>query len=179
MKTKILLLITLIVILFASCSKDDETDTIWKESNEAAFAKTASKSEFQRIASESKNGSIAYRAIKSGEGGTPLFTDKVKVLYHGWFKQIDWNQGDIITDESGNRITNKIVFDSTADRNDVPSIFEVYGVVDGFSTALQHMKEGDIWEVWIPWILGYGDRRQSSIPPHTTLVFEIELLEVM
>ncbi|MFA7065782.1 MAG: FKBP-type peptidyl-prolyl cis-trans isomerase, partial [Dysgonamonadaceae bacterium] len=55
----------------------------------------------------------------------------------------------------------------------------VSGVVDGFSTALQHMKEGDKWEVWIPWQLGYGERGQSPIPGYTTLVFEIELVEVL
>lgn len=55
----------------------------------------------------------------------------------------------------------------------------INGVIDGFSTALQHMKEGDIWEIWVPWELGYGSSGSGSIPGYTTLVFEIELMEIM
>ena len=180
MRIKLLLLFTLAALVFASCSKkDDETDAIWKDNNEAAFLKTAALPEFKTIKSESKNGSIAYKVIKSGEGKTPFYTDRVKVLYTGWFKMIDWNKPDIFTNENGVKVTNKVIFDSTANRNDVPSIFTVSGVVDGVSTALQHMQVGDKWEVWIPARLGYGERSQSNIPGFTTLVFEIELLEIL
>ena len=179
MKTKILILFTLVALVFASCSKDDETDTQWKDANEAAFAKTAASSEYKTIESQSRAGSIAYRVIKSGQGKTPLFTDNVKVLYTGWFKRVDWNKDDIYTNEDGRKITNKYVFDSTSDRSDIPSVFRVSGVVDGFATALQNMKVGDKWEVWMPWKLGYGAMGQSSIPAYTTLVFEIELVEIL
>ena len=179
MKTKLLLLFTLAALVFASCSKDDETENVWKDNNEAAYEKTAASGEFKTIASASKAGTIAYRVIKSGNGNTPLYTDGVKVLYTGWYKRSDWTKDDIYTDKDGNKITNKYIFDSTSDRGDVPSIFGVSGVVDGFSTALQHMKEGDKWEVWMPWRLAYGERGQSSIPGYTTLVFEIELLEIL
>ena len=179
MRTKLLLLFTLAALIFASCSKDDETDTIWEDNNKAAFEKTAALPEYKTIQSESKNGSIAYKVIKSGEGKTPLFTDRVKILYTGWFKLVDWNKGDIFTNENGVKVTNKFIFDSTANRNDVPSIFRVSGVVDGFSTALQYMKVGDKWEVWMPYRLGYGERSQGNIPGFTTLVFEIELLEIL
>ena len=103
----------------------------------------------------------------------------MKVLYTGWFKSVDWNKPDTFVNEAGIKITNKYIFDSTANRNDVPSIFPVSGVVDGFSTALQHMSVGDKWEVWIPAKLGYGGTPQQGIPANTTLVFEIELLEIL
>lgn len=179
MRTKLLLLFTLAALVFASCSKDDETDTIWKDNNEAAFMITAALPEYKTIQSESKNGSIAYKVMKSGEGKTPLFTDRVKVLYTGWYKMVDWNKGDFYTNENGVKVANKFIFDSTANRNNVPSIFSVSGVVDGFSTALQHMKVGEKWEVWIPSRLGYGERGQNNIPGFTSLVFEIELLEIL
>lgn len=179
MKIKLLLLFTLAALVFASCSKEDDTDTQWKDANEAAFAKTATSSEYRTIESQSRAGSIAYRVIKSGEGKTPLYTDNVKVLYTGWFKTVDWNKPDTYTNEDGKKVTNKYIFDSTANRNDVPSVFRVSGVVDGFSTALQHMKVGDKWEVWMPWKLGYGAVGQSSIPAYTTLVFEIELVDIL
>ena len=172
MRTRILFLVTLAALLLASCSKDDETDEIWAENNRAAFYKTASSEGYKTIESASKTGSIAYKVIKSGE-------DQVKVLYTGWYKDVDWSKGDSFKNEDGITIRNKIIFDSTANRNNVESIFEVKGVVDGFSTALQHMKEGDKWEVWIPAELGYGTAKQSNIPANTTLVFEIELVEVL
>lgn len=179
MRTKLLLLLTLVALVFASCSKDDETDTIWIENNRAAFNKTAASEGFKTIQSESKIGSIAYKVIKSGEGKTPLYTDQVRVLYTGWYKNVDWNKGDTFKNEDGITIRNKIVFDSTDNRGGVPSRLNVGNVVDGFSTALQYMKEGDKWEVWIPAELGYGVVSQSSIPANTTLVFEIELVEVL
>ncbi len=179
MKTKLLLLVTLAALIFASCSKEDDTDTKWREANEAAFAKTAASSEYKSIESQSKMGSIAYRVIKSGDGKTPLYTDKVKVLYEGSFKLIDWNKDNTYIDENGISVKNKYVFDSTANRNNAPSDFDVRGVVDGFGTALQHMKVGDKWEVWIPWRLAYGVNGSQVIPGYTTLVFEIELLEIL
>ena len=179
MKIKTFLLFTLSALIFASCSKDDETDTIWRENNEAAFAKIAASSEYKKEESPSKNGSIAYRVIKSGDGERPLYTDRVKVLYTGWYKRYDWDKGDTYTNEDGVKIINKVIFDSTAKRENVQSEFAVSGVVDGFSTALQHMKVGDKWEVWIPWRLAYGATGSQAIRPYTTLVFEIELMEIV
>lgn len=179
MKTKLLFLVTLAALIFASCSKDDETDTRWKDANEAAFAKTAASGEYKTIEAPSKMGSIAYKVLKSGDGETPVYNDMVLVLYTGWFKSVDWNKEDTYTNEDGLTIRNKYIFDSTANRNDYPATFEVNRVVDGFSTALQHMKVGDKWEVWMPWRLGYGANGSNAIPAHTTLVFEIELLEIL
>jgi len=51
----------------------------------------------------------------------------------------------------------------------------VSGVVDGFTTALQHMRKGDRWKVYIPYQLGYGESANSSIPGYSTLVFDITL----
>ena len=181
MKTKLLFILTLAALVFASCSKDDETDTIWKDNNEAAFAKTAAMPEYKPIKSASNSGIIAYKVLKEGDGdgNSPLYTDRVKVLYTGWFKRVDWNKEDIFTNEDGRTIKNKYIFDSTDNRNGVASEFVVSGVVDGFSTALQHMKVGDKWEVWMPPKLGYGASGKNPIQPFTTLVFEVELVEIL
>ena len=72
MRTKLLLLITLAALVFASCSKDDETDTVWAENSVAAFNRIAASAEYKTIESQSKAGSIAYKVIKSGDGKTPL-----------------------------------------------------------------------------------------------------------
>ncbi len=178
MRTKILLLLTLAALVFASCSKDDETDAVWEENNKTAFLKTATSSEYKTIESASKNGSIAYKVLKSGneDASSPLYTDQVRILYTGWYKQFDWSKQDTYVDDDGVKLYNKYIFDSTGGN---ARRFEVKDLVDGFTTALQHMKVGDKWEVWIPARLGYGMTPRQNIPANTTLVFEIELLKIL
>ena len=60
---------------------------------------------------------------------------------------------------------------------DVPSTMAVNGVVEGFSTAVQHMHRGDKWRIIVPYQLGYGTTARTSIPAYSTLVFEIELID--
>ncbi len=184
MKLKLFTILSLIGILaIVSCNKTETFDDRWKNENEAQFAKIVADPEYTKLESQSGEGYIMYKVLESGEGLTPCFTDRVKVLYTGWYKNI-WTKPDTYTDENGNVITNKIIFESTANMNDIPIDFDVsplsqYGVVDGYSTALQHMKEGDKWEIWIPWNLGYGAIGRNNIRGYTTLAFEIELLEVL
>mgnify|MGYP001008427351 CR=1 FL=1 len=167
------------IIFFAACDKEETNDDQWKNANEAQFAKMSTNAEYKRINSATTAGYIMYKELKSGNGATPYFTDRVKVLYTGWYKR-DWTQPkDTYTDSQGNTIINKIIFDST-NRN-IPSEFAVKGLIDGFTTALQHMQVGDKWEVWIPWKLAYGASGYSSgnIPGYTMLVFEIELVSIV
>lgn len=187
---KILFFLTTLCALFIFSSCGDQTETFddtWKNGNEAQFAKIVANSEYKKLESQSNNGFIMYKVLKEGTGKTtPFFTDKVKVLYTGWYKN-EWTKEDTYTGEHGNIITNKIVFDSSANRNNIPSIFKVGDpnpssrLIDGFTTALQHMKEGDKWEIWIPWSLAYGamGNPNGNIKGYTTLVFEVELVEIL
>ena len=179
MKLKLSLLLSLFAfILFSSCNEEETFDEKWKLDNEAQFSKISSNSEYSKINSTSGIVFIMYKVIESGEGEvSPIFTDVVKVRYTGWYKS-DWTKPDKYNDDKGNVIINKVVFDTTS-KNDVPRSFSVNGVVDGFSTALQHMKVGDKWEVWMPWRLAYGVTGKGNIPGYTTLVFEIELVEIV
>lgn len=167
----------LVVVLFISCDKTETFDEQWKEANEQMFALIYDDSQYHEIKSFTNWGSIMYKEIESGYGATPFFTDKVKVLYTGWFKY-DWTKPDTYQDNKGNVIYNKKVFDTTSNNN-IPRKMVVNEFIDGLITALQHMQVGDKWEVWIPWQLGYYDVGSGSIPGHTTLVFEIELVEVI
>ncbi len=102
---------------------------------------------------------LQYRVMKSGSGKSPSPTDKVTTHYHG--KLIDGT-----------------VFDSSVNRNS-PATFPVNGVIQGWQEALPLMKEGDKWELFIPYTLAYGENGAGgSIPPFATLIFEVELITV-
>jgi len=102
---------------------------------------------------------LQYKVIKEGTGQTPKADDKVKTHYRG-------------------TLINGTEFDSSYKRNK-PAEFAVNGVIPGWTEALQLMKEGCKWELYIPANLAYGERGRPGIPPNSTLIFEIELLEVV
>ena len=69
------------------------------------------------------------------------------------------------------------VFDSSVDRGQ-PATFGVTQVIQGWVEALQLMKVGEKWRLFIPSALAYGESGSGSIPPNSTLIFEVELLEI-
>lgn len=179
----------LVVMLFtlAACSDDDDKiviDEAWKEINLAAFdarlqdAKTDTT--LFTINSESGNGQIICKILKKGEGTeTIYYTSKVNCYYKGCF--VTNEDGEVVADRDS-VLTQGEVFDSRLRENgDDKVLFEVddSGLRDGFATALQHMHEGDIWEVWMPYQLGYGVSGYDDIKPYTTLVFQIEVTDIV
>jgi len=102
---------------------------------------------------------LKYNVLRAGSGAKPSKSDVVKVHYTGTF-------------------SNGEVFDSSVDRGQ-PVTFPVSGVIEGWTEALQLMREGAKMEVEIPSHLAYGEAGNRSIGPNETLFFEIELLEVM
>ncbi len=102
---------------------------------------------------------LQYEVIKSGSGATPSASDKVTVHYTGTL--LDGSK-----------------FDSSVDRGQ-PATFPVNGVIAGWTEALQLMKEGDKWRLYIPFALAYGERGAGQdIPPFSTLIFDVELIKV-
>jgi FKBP-type peptidyl-prolyl cis-trans isomerase FklB len=102
---------------------------------------------------------LQYKVITEGSGKTPKATDKVSVHYKG-------------------TLLNGKEFDSSYKRNQ-PAEFPVNGVIKGWTEALQLMKEGSKWMLYIPSDLAYGARGAGGdIGPNATLIFEVELLEV-
>lgn len=168
--------------LFSSCSKNDDekiyiVDDKWQADNEKVFNEIAANSEYTKLESLSGMGSVYYKVLKKGTSEEPIYYNStVKVYYHG-----------ISMDESSRKMT--YFFDSKDPQIDPSQKWAIFGVnvlVDGFTTALQHMHPGDRWEIWIPWQLGYGatgnrDLRGQSIRPwaYSTLRFELEVIEVL
>ena len=103
---------------------------------------------------------LQYKVITEGKGRKPGRTDKVKCHYLGTFP-------------------NGTKFDSSYDRGE-PAVFGVNQVIAGWTEALQLMGEGSKWELYIPYNLGYGEHgAPGAIPPYSTLVFTVELIEVL
>ena len=102
---------------------------------------------------------LQYKVIKQGKGAVPTEKNTVKVHYKGTL--IDGTE-----------------FDSSYSRKE-PSSFPVTGVIKGWTEALTMMPVGSKWELYIPQELAYGSRNQSKIKPFSTLVFEVELLEIV
>lgn len=102
---------------------------------------------------------LQYKVIKEGTGATPSATDTVRVHY----------TGTLVDGEK---------FDSSYDRGE-PAEFPVNGVIKGWTEALQIMKEGSKWQLVIPADLGYGESGGGPIPPNATLLFDVELLEIV
>ena len=102
---------------------------------------------------------LQYKVIKEGTGKHPNATDQVKVHYTG-------------------TLLDGTVFDSSVERGE-PITFPLNGVIAGWTEGLQLMSEGSKYILYIPSDLGYGDRGTQGIKPGATLIFEVELLEVI
>ncbi len=102
---------------------------------------------------------LQYKVLKEGTGRTPKATDTVKVNYRG-------------------TLVNGREFDSSY-KLGKPAVFQVNAVISGWTEALQMMKVGAKWKVFIPANLAYGDRGAGPmIGPDSTLIFEIELVSI-
>ena len=105
---------------------------------------------------------LQYKVLKKGAGKTPKKSDTVVTNYEG-------------------TLIDGAVFDSSIKRGK-PATFPVDGVIAGWTEALQLMKVGDKWQLFIPANLAYGEsppqRPGSIIGPNATLIFELELLDV-
>jgi FKBP-type peptidyl-prolyl cis-trans isomerase FklB len=108
---------------------------------------------------DGKKAQLQYKVVSSGKGKTPKPTDTVTTHYRG-------------------TLINGKEFDSSYKRGE-PVSFPVSGVIKGWTEALQLMKEGDKWQLFIPSELAYGERGAGNdIESNSTLIFDIELIKV-
>ena len=102
---------------------------------------------------------LQYKIIREGDGNVPDMDDMVEVHYHG-------------------TLIDGTVFESSKTHG-MPAQFNVGDVIPGFSEALSLMNEGSVWEVYIPYELGYGAHGSQSIRPNSVIIFELELLRII
>ena len=103
---------------------------------------------------------LQYQVLSEGTGKKPKATDQVKCHYEG-------------------KLVDGTLFDSSIQRGE-PATFGLNQVIAGWTEGLQLMKEGAKYRFFIPYHLGYGEHGAgSSIPPFATLIFDVELIEVI
>jgi FKBP-type peptidyl-prolyl cis-trans isomerase FklB len=103
---------------------------------------------------------LQYKVLRAGEGKSPKATDRVKVHYKG-------------------TLLDGTVFDSSYERGE-PSVFGVKQVIKGWTEALMLMSPGSKWMLYVPPDLAYGSNSAGEqIGPNSTLIFEVELIEVL
>lgn len=116
------------------------------------------------------NDYVYCKVLEEGTGTMkPVFTDFVSTHYRGQLIPL-YNGTKVVFDQSFSGELDKEVA--------VPVDFGVGSVIVGWTTALQEMKEGDRWEVYIPYQLGYGTTGSTSIPGYSTLIFDLSLVRV-
>ncbi|MBO4850476.1 MAG: FKBP-type peptidyl-prolyl cis-trans isomerase [Prevotella sp.] len=125
-----------------------------KEEGAKFLAEKANDKDVKKLA----NG-VMYKVLKEGTGATPDSVARVKVNYEG--KLIDGT-----------------VFDSSYQRGQ-PAEMGLNMLVPGFAEALRNMPVGSEWEIYIPADQGYGEREAGNIKPFSTLIFKVELLEIL
>jgi len=143
---------------------DDLNQRMIKKQNENAGKEAAAGEQFladnaDRDEVKVTDSGLQYEVLASGEGETPSASSTVKVHYHG-------------------TLIDGTVFDSSVNRGE-PIEFPVNGVIAGWTEALQLMKTGDKWKLYIPHNLAYGAQGAGGvIGPYQALIFEVELLAV-
>ena len=117
------------------------------------------------------NDNVYCEILEVGDGTvSPLFTDSVDVHYRG--QLIPLNDGQIVTFDQS--------YQGELDLNAATSVgYKPSGVVTGWTSALQEMKAGDRWKLYIPYNLGYGESGYSSIPGYSILIFDLYLEKVI
>ncbi|MEE0362428.1 FKBP-type peptidyl-prolyl cis-trans isomerase [Marseilla massiliensis] len=182
----------------ASCSEEDDTVEEfpnWQARNDAFFNSLTdsvlnllelnpARTDWKRIKSWSKSDSIEgsnsdyiiVNVIEEGDpaSATPLYTDTVTVHYLGrLLPSVSYPYGYVF-DQSyyGNYYDDVSKPLQMAIGNSGGNM-----LVDGFATALQHMRRGDHWMVYIPYQLGYGSQSQTGVPAYSTLIFDLRLVD--
>ncbi len=184
-----------LALSFTSCSETDNEVVEypnWKSKNDSYFSAkyNAVKQAIQSgdkswrmykcyTRNQEKEGNptdyILVKVLEEGTGsGCPLYTDTVRAHYKGWLLA-STSYTDKYDSELGKVFDSSWVGDQLDPSVCVPSKMGVGGLVDGFSTALQHMHIGDRWKVYIPYELGYKAQESKTIPAYSVLVFEIML----
>ena len=201
----LLLLLPLTSFLVVACSEEDDTQEEypnWQETNETYFKKLYTEAN-QRIAAGDKSWKVFAKwslqdtlhlnvddyiiahVVSEGTGTeTPIYSDTVLVHYQGrLLPSVSFPAGRVFDQTWLNEYNPKTMTPSklgvgqtvkAVTQNGTTS-YQTSTNIDGFTTALMQMHEGDRWIVYIPYNLGYGTETTDNIPAYSTLVFDLTM----
>ena len=188
-----LLLTVVAAFAMTSCSEDDgivEEFPDWQLRNETYFNNLTDS--VQRLISSGRTDWKRIRTWSKGEGDylsnsdyiivhvlenapssetvTPIYTDSIAAHYKVWtIPSTSYRDGKVFDSSY------KEPFDK--DLAVAARFYVGGGLIDGFTTAVQNMRRGDVWEVYIPYQLGYGTEPKDDIPGYSTLIYKIMLID--
>jgi FKBP-type peptidyl-prolyl cis-trans isomerase FklB len=152
---------------FQSTMQKFQQEMVAKQADQSKVIAEKNKAEGEAFLAENRKkdgvvtteSGLQYIVLEEGSGDSPKATDTVSVHYKG-------------------SLINGVEFDSSYSRNE-PASFPVNGVIPGWTEALQLMKPGAKWKVFLPSDIAYGERGAGQqIGPNSTLIFEVELLSI-
>lgn len=146
-----------LVLAFAACAKSPTASAPDPAADGRAFLTKNAHAPGVKVTADG----LQYRILRSGpaDGLKPKLADEVKVDYEG-------------------KLLSGQVVDSSYQRG-APAVMTVRDLVPGWREALQLMRPGDEWLIYLPPKLGYGDKGAGPIPPGAVLVFKLDLIGVL
>ena len=183
---KALLLLLMAAFAFASCDETDEAGEFdnWKLRNIsyidsiANVARTNAGGDWKIFLAYGLVDTVKWsneyfvycQVLESGDGTSmPHYNDTVKVNYRGRLIPTKNYPNGYVFDQSYRGELDPEV--------NVPAVLNLAGCVRGWTTAMTEMVKGDIWRVYIPYELGYGESDYSAIPAYSTLIFDMNLVD--
>ncbi len=183
---KALLLLLMAAFAFASCDETDEAGEFdnWKLRNIsyidsiANVARTNAGGDWKIFLAYGLVDTVKWsneyfvycQVLESGDGTSmPHYNDTVKVNYRGRLIPTRNYPNGYVFDQSYRGELDPEV--------NVPAVLNLAGCVRGWTTAMTEMVKGDIWRVYIPYELGYGESDYSAIPAYSTLIFDMNLVD--
>jgi FKBP-type peptidyl-prolyl cis-trans isomerase len=154
MKHQILIIPVIFLFIFSSCLDSNDMADIDNTADIEYLEQNA-----QQEGVTVTDSGLQYRVLQESEGAQPTLQDTVVVHY----------TGELVSGE---------VFDSSVTRGE-PATFPVNGLIEGFTEGLLLMNVGSVYELVIPAYLGYGNNYAGAIYPGATLIFEVQLLEIV
>jgi FKBP-type peptidyl-prolyl cis-trans isomerase len=129
-------------------------------------------------ACHSQPGKAAEKPSASPDANAAFFANNAKQPGVGPATGVPPKESDEVKVNYEGKLLNGQVFDSSFARGQ-PAAFPLEGLVQAWVEALQLMRPGDEWTLWVPPSMGYGDEQKGPIPPNSIMVFRIQLLDVL
>ena len=187
-KSILWLLGSLFLFSFMATSCDEEQGVVnpydnWQERNELYFDSIANVANKNLGEAPGQWKKMKSRRLSSSNPGLPDDYVYAQIQKVGYGASPEYDSDTIVCHYRG-RLISGYVFDETFDTEldtevDVPAdMLTLGGVIDGWSAAMDEMRVGDRWMIYVPYAMGYGILNKEGIPGYSTLIFDVQLVDV-